>query len=71
MHQRPAEGLAQKDNMTYPWGRWGEREEGEELAGAESGGGGGRRGWMEIEEEMRGSAFEDLTRVHHPQCAVD
>lgn len=42
MHQRPAEGLLQKDNMTYPRERWREREGGRE-AQREGGREGGRR----------------------------
>jgi len=60
MHQRPAEGLLRKDNMTYPrerdGGKRGERETERQRRWT------GRHlerktDWMETEVEMRGSAM--------------
>lgn len=55
MHQRPAEG---KDNMTYPQERKreGKRERGKKRRWTDRCLG-RSRGWMETEEEMRGSAM--------------
>lgn len=66
MHQRPAEGLLRKDNMTYPWerGRGGRGREGRQ-AGKHS---------ERLERDRGGNervSNEDLTRVFHPQYVVD
>ena len=72
MHQRPAEGLLRKDNMTYPWERRREEgrregETGDRLAGT-------RREVRRLERDREGNervSHEDLTRVYQLQYVAD